>query len=89
MMHSDQMRKCAIAEFLTYVHTYHLEAEHLPGRDNILADDLSCDRHLSFLSKAPDMRRDPAVVPPLLPAVLLLMSDTNSFSATRARKLTW
>ena len=49
-----------------------------PGRDNILADDLSRDRRLSFLSKAPYMRRDPAVVPPLLPAVLLADIDWTS-----------
>ena len=64
--------------FFEAVYQFNLEAEHLPGRDNILADDLSRDRRLSFLSKAPHMRRDPAVVPPLLPAALLANIDWTS-----------
>ena len=43
-------------------------AVHLAGRDNELADDLSRDRHISFLSKAPHMDRAPSSSPPPPPS---------------------
>ena len=44
---------------------------HVPGKDNDLADDLSRNRHLSFLSKAPRMDKAPSPVPDQLPTLLL------------------
>ena len=46
-------------------------AVHVPGKNNELADDLSRNRHLSFLSKAPYMEQSPSPVPIQLPPLLL------------------
>ena len=43
----------------------------MPGRVNDLADDLSCNRLLSFLSKAPYMDKEPSRFPAQLPPLLL------------------
>lgn len=46
-------------------------AEHIPGHQNVLADDLSRDRVSSFLSKAPHMDPHPTTIPPeVIPALL-------------------
>ena len=46
-------------------------AEHIPGHQNVLADDLSRDRASSFLSKAPYMDPRPTPIPPdLIPALM-------------------
>lgn len=48
-----------------------LVSEHLPGVDNDLADDLSRNRLLSFLQKAPEASKTPAGIPPALIELLL------------------
>ena len=50
---------------------FELVAMHLPGRDNMLADDLSRNRLSAFLSKVPSAERAPTPVPPELPELLL------------------
>lgn len=63
---------------------FDLLAAHIPGPANTLADDLSCDRCSSFLSKAPmGMEANPTLVPQQLPALLWERSNWTSPSWTR------
>ena len=64
--------------FLEAHYQFHIVAVHVPGKDNVWADDLSRDRHLSFLSKAPHMERLASPFPPQLPSLLLV--DRNWMS---------
>ena len=57
---------------------FELVSGHVPGRDNGLADDLSCNRLPSFLAKAPQMDPLPSPFPPLIPLLLLDLSDWTS-----------
>ena len=52
-------------------HHFSVGGVYVPGKENDLADDLSRDRHLSFLSKAPHMDKTPTPVPDQLPMLLL------------------
>ena len=59
-----------------------LLATHLPGRENMLADDLSRNRVSAFLSKAPAVDQDPVPLPPDLPGLLLDLNGWTSPSWT-------
>ena len=50
---------------------FQVVAVHVPGKENVLADDLSRDHLSSFLSKAPQMAQVASTFPQQLPAVLL------------------
>ena len=62
---------------------FELVSGHIPGRDNGLADDLSRNRLPSFLAKAPQMDPLPSPFPPLIPLLLLDLSDWTSPAWTR------
>ena len=51
---------------------FYIVAVHVPGKDNVLADDLSRDHLSSFLSKAPQMAQMVSTFPQQLPALLLI-----------------
>ena len=57
--------------FLEAWFEFELVAAHLPGRDNLLADDLSRNRLSTFLSKAQSPDSAPATIQPALPGLLL------------------
>jgi len=70
----------------------HIIAEHIPGIQNTLADDLSRDRAFSFLSKAPHMDPHPTTIPPeVIPALMvtppnwLFPTWTTSWGSTLSR----
>ena len=69
--------------FLEAHYQFHIVAVHVPGKDNVWADDLSRDRHLSFLSKAPHMERLASPFPPQLPPLLLVDGNWMSPRWTR------
>ena len=59
---------------LVYVEThfeFHLSPQYIDTHANCLADDLSCNRAFSFLSKAPHVSPSPTPVPPGLVDLLL------------------
>ena len=60
-----QLIRCLF--FLEAWFGFELTATHLPGRENMLADDLSRNRLASFLSKAPSSDPTPTCLPPELP----------------------
>ena len=66
---------------------FELVAEHLPGRENVLVDDLSCHHLPSFLSKA--LSADPAStsIPAELPELLMDQDGWTSPSCTRLAEL--
>ena len=61
--------------FLEAWYDFHVMAEHLPGRENMLADDLSRNRLSAFLSKAQSPDAQSAVLP--LELVDLLLDQTG------------
>ena len=69
--------------FLEAWFSFELVAVHLPGRENMLADDLSRNRLSAFLSKAPSANPAPAPLPPGLPELLLDQDGWMSPSWTR------
>ena len=66
---------------------YHvrLSAAYLPGSLNVLADHLSRNRSVSFLSKVTDADREPSPIPERLPELLLGVGDWTSPSWTDVR----
>ena len=50
---------------------FEMTASHLPGRDNVPANDLSRNRRSSFLSKVNSPDETPTCIPPELPGLLL------------------
>lgn len=59
---------------------FEIIAEYLPGRENILADDLSRNRRFAFLSKARQPDIAPAALPEELPELLL---DPDGWTSPR------
>ena len=57
--------------FLEAWYGFELVAAHLPGRENMLADDFSRNRLSVFLSKAQAPDNTPSTIPPGLPELLL------------------
>ena len=57
--------------FLEVWFSFEMVASHLPGRENTLADDLSCNRWSVFLSKAHCLDEAPTDPPLELPGLLL------------------
>ena len=57
---------------------FEVVATHVPGRENMLADDLSRNNYSAFLSKAPSAESAPTGIPPELPALLL---DQNGWTS--------
>ena len=64
--------------FLEAWHNFELVATHLPGRENMLADDLSRNRLPAFLSKAQSPDALPTALPPELPGLLLDLAGWTS-----------
>lgn len=57
---------------------YHLSAMHVPGVQNVLADDLSRGRLASFLQKAPAMAQTPTSIPQALREMVFNPMDWTS-----------
>ena len=64
--------------YLEAQYHFDLHAVYLPGAVNTLADDLSRNRRSSFLQKAPEMQREPVLIPPRIPELLLQGADWTS-----------
>ena len=65
--------------FLEASFDYHLVASHIPGIDNVLADDLSRNRPASFLQKAhPATAKSPCQIPQHVKDLLFLPHDWTS-----------
>ena len=77
------MRLVRCLFFLEAWFDFELVAAHLPGRDNMLADDLSRNRLSNFLSKAQSPDPVPSTLPPGLPELLLDHSGWTSPHWTR------
>ena len=69
--------------FLEAWHSFELVAAHLPGRENMLADDLSRNRLSAFLSKARCPDPLPTALPQELPELLLDLTGWTSPRWTR------
>ena len=69
--------------FLEAWHSFELVAAHLPGRENMLADDLSRNRLSAFLSKARFPDPLPTALPQELPELLLDLTGWTSPRWTR------
>ena len=69
--------------FLEAWFCFEMIATHLPGRENMLADDLSRNRLSAFLSKAPSADPAPVSLPPELPELLLDHDGWTSPNWTR------
>ena len=72
------MRLLRCLFFLEAWFNFELLAAHLPGRDNMLADDLSHNLLSNFLSKAQSPDPVPSTLPPGLPELLLDHSGWTS-----------
>ena len=79
----DLMHLIRCLFFLEAWFGFEMIATHLPGRENMLADDLSRDRLSAFLSKAPSANPTPTPLPPELPELLLDHDGWTSPSWTR------
>ena len=53
-------------------HSFRLEAAHIPGKDNVLADNLSRNRASSFLLKVPTAQSSPSLTPSQLLDLLMV-----------------
>ena len=53
-------------------HSFRLEAAHIPGKDNVLADNLSRNRASSFLLKVPTAQSSPSLIPSQLLDLLMV-----------------
>ena len=69
--------------FVEARYQFDLIPAHIPGEINTLADNLSCNRRSSFLSKAPHMDTEPTPIPPQLPELLAGPSDWTSLHWTK------
>ena len=80
----DMMHLIRCLFFLEAWFGFEVVAAHLPGRENMLADDLSRNRLSAFLSKAPSVDPAPVSIPPALPKLLL---DRNGWMSPTWTKL--
>ena len=74
------MRLVRCLFFLEAWFGFELVAAYLPGRENMLADDLSRNRRSVFLSKAQSPDPQPTIIPPGLRELLL---DRDGWTSPR------
>lgn len=79
----DMMHLIRCLFFLEAWFGFELVADHLPGRENMLADYLSRNRLSAFLSKAPSPTPAPMPIPAELPELLLDHDGWTSPTWTR------
>ena len=64
--------------FLEAHYNFYILAQHIPGKHNSHADNISRNRHHVFLTECPGMSRQPTLIPPSLIHLLFLQEDWTS-----------